>query len=153
MNKWTAKETSTLINNYNILTNDELKSLFPTRTLLGIYRKAYKLGLRKEQSIERINRSLCRQREKGSNWKGGRKTNYKGYIQVLEPNHHRADPSGYVFEHILVFEKETGITVTKDFVVHHLDGNKQNNDISNLCLMTMGGHTSFHNKNRGNNHE
>lgn len=68
---------------------------------------------------------------------------------ILDPTHHRADKAGYVMEHILVFEKATGIPVTKEFAVHHLDGDKQNNDISNLCLMTFSGHTAYHNRKRG----
>lgn len=153
MKNWTEKETELLKSNYNKLSNNELMKLFPKRTFLSIYKKARKLGLYKDKKIERINRSLSRQREKGSNWKGGRKLSTNGYVQILKPLHHRADSHGYVMEHIYVFEKATGVKVNPNCVVHHLDGNKQNNDISNLCLMSFGGHSTYHNKERWKKNE
>lgn len=47
-------------------------------------------------------------------------------------------------EHIVVFEKETRITVTKHCCIHHLNGDKSDNRISNLCMMTHGGYTTYH---------
>lgn len=50
--------------NYNKLPNEELYKLFPSKTPTAIYKKAYKLGLRKEREIEFLNRSEAR---KGDN--------------------------------------------------------------------------------------
>lgn len=143
---WSKEDVSFLISNYNLMTAIELQERFPKRSLDAIRKKARKYGLCVEKSMEFINRSNARQGEKGSNWKGGKRTTAKGYIQVLQKGHPRADPSGYVMEHIYVWETETGIKVPDGFVVHHLDGNKRNNDISNLCLMKNGAHSSYHNR-------
>lgn len=131
--------------NYCNMTNEELISAFPDRTLISIYKKARKLGLFKTQDISFKNRSESRKGDKSSSWKGGRKISKKGYVLVYKPGHHRACNSGYVMEHILVFEENTGIKVTPNCVVHHLNGNKSDNRICNLCLMEFGAHTSFHN--------
>lgn len=139
---------SLLEDNYNKLTNEELIKLFPGKSAMAIYKKAYKLGLRKKKEIEFINRSNARKSEKSSNWKGGVKKTSKGYIQVLLPTHKRADKCGYVMEHILVYEKETGIEIPINCCIHHLNGIKDDNRIENLCMMTNSAHTTFHNKNR-----
>lgn len=52
------------------------------------------------------------------NWKGGRK-NDRGYIRVLQPDHPRANPNGYVLEHILIAEKALGKPLPLGAVVHH----------------------------------
>ena len=78
-------------------------------------------------------------------WKGGRMLNTHGYILVRSPTHPKAYKHGlYVFEHILVMEKYIGRYLTKEEVVHHKDGNRQNNAIDNLQLLTRGAHTSLH---------
>lgn len=51
-------------------------------------------------------------------WNGGRKQKHP-YTLILLPNHHRADSSGYVREHILQAEKALGKPLPKGVVVHH----------------------------------
>lgn len=48
-------------------------------------------------------------------------------------------------EHRLVWIKNNG-EIPKGMVIHHIDGNKRNNDIHNLMLMSRSEHTSLHNK-------
>lgn len=50
----------------------------------------------------------------------------------------------YIKEHIYVMEKYLGRKLKKGEVVHHIDGNKSNNDIKNLQLMTASQHSKFH---------
>lgn len=54
----------------------------------------------------------------------------------------------YRHEHIEIIEKHIGRKITKGEVVHHKDGNKLNNDLSNLQLMARGDHTRLHNLKR-----
>jgi hypothetical protein len=70
--------------------------------------------------------------EKSHRWKGGRITTAAGYVAVLKPNHSRADRNGYVLEHILVWETTHGKPLPKGWVVHHLNGIKNDNRPSNL---------------------
>lgn len=81
-----------------------------------------------------------------SNYKGGRrKSGANGrYIQILSHGHPFTDQDGYVQEHRLVMEKNIGRYLTKDEIVHHLDGNGHNNDISNLELTTKKKHFKDH---------
>lgn len=125
-----------------------MNKLFPNKTPTAIYKKAYRLGLRKESKIEFINRSNAHRRENSANWNGGFRKTSKGYRQVLMPEHKRADNSGYVLEHILVFEKESGIELPPNCCIHHINGIKNDNRIENLCMMTHSAHTIYHHKGR-----
>ena len=44
-----------------------------------------------------------------------------------------------------LYEIKIGRYLTKNEVVHHIDGNPENNKISNLFLTTRGGNTKAHN--------
>lgn len=141
---WKESEEKLLKENYNKLPNDKLMELFPYKTYLAVYKKAYSLGLRKSEDIEFINRSNSKRREKSSNWNGGVKKTAKGYVQLLMPEHKRADSAGYVMEHIVVYEKATGIEIPPNCCIHHLNRIKNDNRIENLCMMTISAHTAFH---------
>lgn len=77
--------------------------------------------------------------------KKGYRISVAGYKQVLVPNHPRADGSGFVMEHIVVFEQATGVQVPMNCCVHHLNGDKLDNRPQNLCMMSRSAHTAFHN--------
>lgn len=150
---WSDEEIALLKSSYHSMTNIQLEEAFPGRTLISIYKKAYKLGFRKDEKIEFENRSNARKREKSSTWKGGRKKTKAGYTMILMPEHHRAERSGYVMEHIVIFERETGIEIPDGCCVHHINGNKSDNRISNLCMMTHGAHTVLHSTGRKHTEE
>lgn len=85
--------------------------------------------------------------EKNHNWKGGKVIDDHGYIKIRCEGHPRATKYGnYVFEHILVMEKHLGRYLTLNEEIHHKDHNRQNNNISNLILMTTSDHSKLHNK-------
>ena len=46
-----------------------------------------------------------------------------------------------------IIEEHTRIVVKYPKVVHHIDKNRENNDINNLVIMTLSEHTKMHFKN------
>ena len=58
-----------------------------------------------------------------------------GYIEIRVESHHRARANGYVFEHILIWEQAHGKPLPKGWVIHHLNGVKDDNRISNLVAL------------------
>lgn len=71
---------------------------------------------------------------KNPSWRGGRFVDADGYVLIRKPNHPHAVYGGYVREHRLVMEKHLGRYLRTEEVVHHIDGNKQNNSLDNLKL-------------------
>jgi hypothetical protein len=88
------------------------------------------------------------------NWKGGTCVKINKfrvpYRLVRSPDHPYA-VNDYVFEHRLVVEKELGRLLKPDEIIHHIDGNTLNNNLSNLLLLTKSEHTTLHNLNRWDN--
>lgn len=81
---------------------------------------------------------------KNPNWKGGRRKKTAGYVEIYCPDHPNANKRKCVYEHQLIVEKHIGRYIKKGEVVHHIDGNKANNDISNLLLLTSSEHAKLH---------
>jgi len=75
------------------------------------------------------------------NWKGGR-INYNGYIYAYCPHHPNATTKGkgYMMEHRLVMENKIGRYLTKDEIIHHKNGIRDDNRIENLCIVTKKTH-------------
>lgn len=67
---------------------------------------------------------------------GGKTIDKSGYILISMPSHPNCNSSGYVQEHRLVMEKHLERFLESNEFVHHKDGNKTNNEISNLELFT-----------------
>ena len=86
--------------------------------------------------------------DKNPNWKGGRRINKAGYVDVRCPDHPRANPNGYIPEHILIAEKVLGRHITKFIKVHHVDEDRTNNKNSNLVICTESLHRLIHNRMR-----
>lgn len=71
-------------------------------------------------------------------WKGGRII-ANGYVRVWLPREHRffqtmAVRDGYVFEHRLVMAEVLGRPLLETESVHHIDGDRLNNDPKNLQI-------------------
>lgn len=73
----------------------------------------------------------------GSNnpmWTGGVKNLKGGYKGIHKPEHPYCNSQGYVPEHRLVMEKHLNRYLKPEEVVHHINGNPNDNDIKNLEL-------------------
>ena len=82
------------------------------------------------------------------NWRGGRYVCAAGYIRVLiaktDPFSAMAQPNGYVAEHRLVMARHLGRSLRRDEVVHHKNGDKQDNRLQNLELLSASAHALRH---------
>jgi hypothetical protein len=86
---------------------------------------------------------------KNPRWKGGRRVDKDGYILIWQPPHPNSDYHGYVREHRLVAEKIIGRYLAKEEIVHHIDGNKQNNLAENLEVFANGSEHQKHHYKEG----
>jgi len=68
-----------------------------------------------------------------------------GYKNIKKYEHPRANSNGYIAEHILIMEKKIGRFLKTEEIVHHIDGNKLNNDKNNLYLCDKSSHRKIHN--------
>lgn len=81
---------------------------------------------------------MCLPGEASPNWKGGKIGGE--YPSVKAPNHTKVDKKGYVPEHLLVWEETHGKPLPKGWVIHHLNGVKNDNRPSNLAAMLRSKH-------------
>jgi len=105
-----------------------------------ITRKLLNLKIRIRTPHEQLNLEYSRGRKKiepphpsgpeSPSWKGGRKI-HNGYVYLYAPDHHSAK-RGYKQEHILVWEKVHQRHLPKDWIIHHLNGIKDDNRPENL---------------------
>ena len=72
-------------------------------------------------------------------WKGGTKT-HKGYRLCLHPEHPRSDKRGYILEHILRWEEYHQRSLPEGWVVHHINGIRDDNRAKNLMAMPKRNH-------------
>lgn len=72
-----------------------------------------------------------------NNWKGGRSKTGEGYI-LIRVN------GKYIKEHRLVMQNYLGRSLTREEVVHHINGIKDDNRIENLVITTQHAHSAHH---------
>lgn len=116
---WTEKEIDIIKQYYFKPTNwDKLLSLLPDRNKTAIQKQASKLNI----------------------------SAYRNSIYMYEDQ-------GYLFYrsskirkgvHRLVYEKHHGVSLTSKDIIHHIDGNKLNNNIDNLLLTNRSEHLKMH---------
>lgn len=73
--------------------------------------------------------------EDNAAWKGGNdKVSNNGYIWAYVGPRYPGNHNGRMLKHRFVMEQFLGRSLKRKESVHHKDGNKQNNDLSNLEL-------------------
>lgn len=60
----------------------------------------------------------------------------RGYVHIYDPEHPNSHVTGYVAEHTIVISNHLGRPLHKHETVHHKNGIRDDNDISNLELWT-----------------
>ena len=125
--RYTEPEIKWLKQNYGRTNADECAEKLQ-RTRGSILRKVWHLGLKKNLGVIRDSRD--------------------NYVLIKDWNHPNARPStGYVLEHRKVMSDHLGRPLTDEEVVHHINGNRADNRLSNLQLFASSGeHTKFHGK-------
>lgn len=76
-------------------------------------------------------------------YKGGIKE-HEGYRLILSRDHPYCNKDGYVYEHRLIMEAYLGRYLRPDEDVNHIDGDRSNNKIENLEVMSHSEHAAFH---------
>lgn len=79
-------------------------------------------------------------------WKPGSRVGSTGYVKVrVGRSHPLADPNGWAYEHLVVWVAAGNQRPAKGEVLHHMNDEKTDNRIENLCLMTRAEHNRLHN--------
>jgi hypothetical protein len=109
------------------------QSLDPRVTAKLIYKVCKKHGIKCQRTGPRSGAGH-------PEWKGGRLYNKDGYVIVWCPEHPTTHKTKkYVLEHRLVMEQHLGRYLTRQEVVHHKNGVKDDNRIENLEVFQCNG--------------
>lgn len=67
-----------------------------------------------------------------------------GYVKTYWPGHPMASDGGYVLHHRLIAWRHLGRSLRTDEIVHHINGNKQDNRAINLAVASSRSHRWIH---------
>lgn len=92
------------------------------------------IGHKTRQYCSQSCNAKSRKGERSPGWKGGRRVNSQGYIDIYNPTHPFADSKSCVPEHRLIMENYLGRFLDPQEVVHHINEIRTDNRIENLKL-------------------
>lgn len=94
-------------------------------------------------------RSINLRGPKNPLWRGGKRSMGNKYIGCYVPTARTFGPSKYVLEHRLIAEEMLGRPLRSEEVVHHINGNPEDNRRENLLVFpSQGKHMEHHAKTR-----
>jgi len=101
-----------------------------------VYAKLRELGIKIRSRREaQLLRGELNSGVNNPNYKNGRTQNGKdGYVFILNPNHPRSH-QGYVREHLLVWEEANDRPLPEGWIIHHINGIKNDNRRENLLAL------------------
>jgi len=102
-----------------------LKFNIPIRTRSEALKLAYARGFKQKPGLTGARNPA---------WKGGRAFT-DGYIMIKALGHPKANHRGYVMEHILIWEQTHGMPLPPGWIVHHLNGIRNDNRPENLLAL------------------
>lgn len=136
------------------MTDDEFKNYLMNEYNSGLNRKeiGQKLGVSascigkyfRKYGIKTRTKSELASGNKNHNWRGGKRTVKEGYVLVYAPDHPNCHKDGTMYEHQIIMEKYIGRLLKKGEVVHHINGNRSDNRMENLMLLTNSDHAKLH---------
>lgn len=78
-------------------------------------------------------------------WNRARIINADGYVKVrVGRGHPLGDPNGYAYEHLVVWVAAGNPRPARNEVLHHRNGDRQDNRIANLEKLTRSVHNASH---------
>lgn len=129
---WSSSSDRFLKTRFKELTYQELATALG-RKRRSVITRCQKLGLSGNAWYK------ARRGEKHGMWKGGKRLTSDGYVI------YKAGALRGQHEHRAVMEQALGRPLSPGELVHHIDGNKTNNDLDNLQILTQAEHNRIHN--------
>ena len=68
----------------------------------------------------------------------------RGYVYILKPEHPNANKQGYIREHRYIVSMYLGRPLRDNEEIHHINGNRSENNIGNLQLIDKRTHGLIH---------
>lgn len=116
--------------------DEELKRLYLEEKLSsGVI--ALRFGCTRNSVCRHLRRLEIIRPESGINSRNrnfGKRQFKHGYPMTFQPDHLRANNIGYVFDHVLIIEKQIGRLPSRSEPIHHIDFNRGNCNPENLYL-------------------
>lgn len=77
-------------------------------------------------------------------WNITKTIKYGRYIRAVLPEHPNSSKRGYIALHRVLMENKLGRLLENNEVIHHINGDGQDNNIENLQVMTRSDHMKLH---------